>query len=625
MTLKRNKLSKVLFLSLLIILATLCLSTFMVGAEEDDDDKALKGKVKLGGGYADEPDNLNISGISPGRAAEYLPVDSSFLVDLWLNYSKEKNYFQLESKFLTADDFSALFTGAMAERQFLVDVDLEKFGHRMDNNLLTGWSRPYGVTAETAAKELEMRVTVLNSKVRYKPESVPNSVLFLHMNILDRGGDKQARTMDHCYSCHVTTKTQELDQRTLTIVAGAEYAEQPYALNYSFTHSAFEDNSSDLSNEYRNRFGNFSLSGVQPFAVVPDNDASTHRIAARYDMEDQGSGYVRFKRYDVENQNTGHSLETTSVSTRVFVKLHEWFNLKGQYDYRDESNSTPDAASRKFTRLAGVLTFRADKSLKLEGRYRYDKLEREGGTEVAETITKSFRLKALWRPNNKWRISGSHTFIDREDPFGRTLRNSFSRLDDILLSPYGTEKDVTNVMIIHNVSDDLSYNASYYRSYSQGDNQALEATLQNFSLGINQSFDNGFGLYGNYYYYNNEYEKEIYLGVLEPFLTITPLPYEGEGNTFTVGGWGKVGDLTVRPGWSYTTTKSSFKDTNLGGSVALNSTDVTINRFAIQAGMPLSEALDVNVGYYVDDYSDQLQPQDDGKVQWFYSWIGYQF
>lgn len=422
MTLKRKKLSHVLFLSFVIMAATLCLSTFMVGAEEDDDDKALKGKVKIGAGYADEPDTFNISGISPGRAAEYLPAESSFLADLWLSYNKGKNYFQMESKFLTVDDFSAMVTGSMGERTFMVDLDLEKYTHRMDNNLLTDWSRPYSVSADTAAKELEMRVTVLNSEVRYKPESVPDSVLFFHMNIVERGGEKQARTLDHCYSCHVNTKTQELDQRTLTLIAGAEYAGTPFAVNYSFGFSSFEDGSSDLSYDYKNRFGNFTLSGNQPFAVVPDNEATSHKLAARYDVESNGTGYITFKRNDVENQTTGYSLESTSMSTRVFARIHEWITLKGQYDYRDESNSTPDAASRQFTRLAGVLTFRPDKQLKLEGRYRYDKLEREGGTEVAETTTKSLRLKALWRPGKNWRISGSHTFIDREDPFGRSVK-----------------------------------------------------------------------------------------------------------------------------------------------------------------------------------------------------------
>ena len=623
---KHKKFSNILFLMVLIMLASLCLSTFIVGAEEDDDDddKALKGKILIGGGYADEPDRLNVTGISPGRAAEYLPAESTFMVDMFLNYAKEKDYFFLTTQFMTVDDFGGTFNASMADRQFMIDLDLQKYTHRMDNDLMEGWDRPFRVDPETASKELEMRVTVLNSGVKYKPSSVPSSVLFLHMNIVGRDGDKQARTLDHCYRCHVNTKTQELDQRTLTLIAGAEYSEKPFAVNYSFSNSTFEDNSSDLTFDYANRRGNFYLEGVQPFAVVPDNDMTAHRIAARYDVKDYGSGYVRFSRRDVENQNTSYSLEKTAFASRVFLRLHEMITLKGQYDYREDSNDTPNSASRKFTRLAGTLAFRPDKTIKLEGRYRYDKMEREGGTEVGETTTKSMKLKALWRPNKQWRISGSHTFVDREDPFGRTLRNSFSRIDDVLLTPFGTEMDITNVMVLHNLSDKSSFNASYHRSHSQGDLQNLEATLWNISLGLNHSFEDGFGVFGNYYYYNNDYEKEIYLGVLAPLLTITPLPYEGEGNTFTVGGWATIGKFNFWPTWSYTTSKSSFNDSNLG-DVALNGTDVTIQRLAIQGGIPLSDVLDINAGYYLDDYSDELQPQDDGKIQYFYTWIGYKF
>lgn len=635
---------RIALLAAVILLVALTFSTFLVSAREEEKKKKayanilpvvlqeeteaeLKGYFFLGGGGASTDGNFfNISGLSAGRAAEYnLAAESSALIGLMLEYNKGKNYFHTNNLIFNADEFESEFL-ASAARQVLVEFRLNRFEHRLDNDLMTDWTLPFEVDPGTAHDELTMRLTVLNSKVRYKPESIPSTVLFLHTRIIARDGDRQVRTMDHCGSCHVSTQAQGLDQRTLEVVAGAEYSKAPFAVRYQHEYRSYDDSSDAVTAEYANIFGNFELEGVQPFAVVPGNSRQTDIGTARYDLGHTASALVRFRRSDVENDNTGNSLETNVFSGSLNLKPVKWFYLKGRFDYWDTTNTTPFSAQRETTRFTGSATLRPVKELKLEGRYRYNKRERAGGTEVDETTTESFRIKAVWKPDRRWHVTGSHTFVDRENPFGRGLRNSFSRIDSVLLTPFGTDEDITKLNVIYCPTDKTNFTVDYYRSHSEGDIQDVESTMQNFSLGANYFANEKITVYGNYSYFNNEYEKEVYLGVLAPFLTITPLPYEGEGTTFSIGAWLAMDQFTLRPAYHYTTSESFFSDQNIGaGIVSRNDLDLTINRFEFIVGVPVSQKFDVNFGYFLDDYEDSAQPQDNGKIQWYYGWFGYKF
>jgi hypothetical protein len=424
----------------------------------------------------------------------------------------------------------------------------------------------------------------------------------------------------------VSANTQALDQRTLEVIAGAEYAKKPFAVRYQHGYRTFEDSSQDLTYEYTNPFGNFDLGGVQPFAVVPDNTRNTDVGMVRVDLNSMASAMGKVRMSKVENDNTGYSLETTSFSGRVNITPSSLLSLRGRFDYLDTTNDVPFSASREATRFSGRAIFRPIKAIRLEGRYRWEKMERTGGTEIDETTTESFRLKAVWRPDRTIRVVASHSFVDRENPYGRVLRNSFSRIDDVVLSPFGMDQDVTDINVLYTPSDKVSLNGIYHRTHAEENDQNVESTLQYFSASASYKAADNYGFYGVYSHYSNEYEREIYLGVLAPYLTVTPLPYEGTGDTFTVGGWIWTGTFSIRPSWNYTASESSFDDGTIGsGLTAINETDVAINRLVLEFEMPITDNLDINLGYYQDKYEDDARPQDDGTVHWFYGWLGYKF
>lgn len=585
-----------------------------------------KGTFMFGLGTADEEGTKSISGRSAGRAAEYYIAETSPFFGVNGFYDGGSTYAQIAGEILNGDNFSARMT-ASAARQLLLDVAIERFIHRLDNDRMTDWTaRPYTVDPKSAASEMQMRATVLNGSVRYKPEGLPSGVVFAHVKLLAREGDRQARTLDHCTSCHVSAQTQTLDQRTLALVAGAEYARAPYAVRYEHEYRTFEDSSSAMSYTWGNRFGNFDLEGTLPFSVVPGNTRNTDIAAARADLGTTASAMVRVRRSETENDTTGHSLESTSFSGRLTVTPVDWARVYGRYDWFDTTNDVPLASNRETNRFRGALIVQPMREVKLEGLYTWEKTERSGGTEIEETSSESFRVKAMLRPNREWRITASHSFVDRENPFGRILRNSFSRIDDVILSPFGTDENVSDLSVVWSPMAGASFNAIYHRLASESDTHNLDTTLQHFSAGGSWNVSEKMTLYGNYLHYANEFEKNIYLGVLAPFLTIAPLPYEGTGNTFTVGAWYDAGFASIRPSWNYTTAESSFNDSAIGSGISNRSAvDATINRLSLELGLPIWTEVDLTLGYYLDDYEDAAQPQDDGTVHWLYVWFGYQF
>lgn len=585
-----------------------------------------KGTFMFGLGSADEEGTKSISGRSAGRAAEYYVTETTPFFGIEGFFDSGSTYAQIGGEILNGDNFSGRIV-ASAARQLLLDVAIERFVHRLDNDLMTDWTaRPYTIDRKSATAEMQMRATVLNAGVRYKPEGLPSGVVFAHVKLLAREGDRQARTLDHCTSCHVSAQTQALDQRTLAVIAGAEYSKAPYAVRYEHEYRSFEDSSAAMSYTWGNRFGNFDLEGTLPFAVVPGNTRNTDIGSARADLGTMASAMVRVRRSETENDTTGYSLEANSFSGRLSVTPVDWARLYGRYDWLDTTNDVPQASNRETNRFRGALIVQPMREIKLEGMYTWEKTERSGGTEVEETKSETFRLKTVLRPNREWRIAASHAFTDRENPFGRVLRNSFSRIDDVILSPFGTDENVSDVSVVWSPMPGASFNALYHRLASESDEQSLDTTLQHFSAGGSWNVTEKMTLYGSYLYYSNEFEKDIYLGVLAPFLTVTPLPYEGTGNTLTLGAWYDAGFASIRPSWNYTTAESSFDDSVIGAGISNRSAvDATINRLSLELGLPIWTEVDLTLGYYLDDYEDAAQPQDDGTVHWFYAWFGYKF
>lgn len=615
-----------------VVLLALALAVWVTSASDDDEKEKNKtswtGAIFFGAGGVDKEGATGISGLSSGRAAEYSSAKNSPFLGLIANYDGGSTYWRVGGLFLNTEEAEAALYGSSG-RVFLSDTKLARFIHRLDNDPATDWAASgiFALDSDTTGLNTRMEITDLRSANRFKIPSVPGATLHAHIRALWRAGDRQARTLDHCSTCHVSAAGQELNQRTGEFSVGGELARENFALYYEHTYRSFADAGTALTYNYANRFGNFDLEGIQPFAVTPDNSSNSDLGAARVDFGFHGSAVVKVRRSSTTNKSTNYSADATRFSGLLTLKPVHWLNIRGRYDRREENNETPLASERALDRFDGALSVRPSRALKLEGSYRWERIDRSGGTELDRTTTKSYRFKGILRPDKTLRLTASWRHAEVEDPFGRVLRNSFSRIDSVFLSPLGTEEDDLHLMLSYSPAAGSSVTATY--SWRKSENPAvnLESKVQFISFNGSYSASKDIVFTGSFSHYANDVDRDIYLGVLAPLLEIVSVPYDGRGTTAHVGAWLNAGrGFSFRPGYAYTRAESGFGDSNLGTGVANSSAvDATIHRLELESRIGLYEKLDLGLAYYLDDYSDSGLPNSSGTVHWFYGGLQYKF
>jgi hypothetical protein len=583
----------------------------------------------VGGVFVDEEGTSGVTGISAGRAAEYASVENSPLFGFHITRDAGKSYLAAKNIFRAKDDFLTECSSSMFDRVLLAKTRFNKYPHRLDNDLAADWAGQtfYELTTDSEGLDPVIDVTQFSRENHLKLPWLPGTTLYADIDTLWRSGSRQARTFDHCTSCHVTATDQTLKQRIWDLRLGAEYARAPYAVRYIHRYRYFDDDSQALSHDYINRFGNFELEGVNPFAEVPNSSRVSDMGAARLDLGKSASALVKARRSRSANKTTGYRIDSNRFSGILTYNPIEWLRLKGRYDRLEWDNDVPDSAGRSTDRFAGTAVLRPWRELRFEGSYQWEKVDRTGGTEVAETTTKSYRLKGTYRPDNRLRLTAAWRHAAVDDPFGRVLRNSFSRIEGVLLSPFGTDEDEFEAMLTYAPFTGTSTNLSYRWSRSENGSVNLESTRSQLTAAGHLMMDGGIVLHGRIFWYDNNVDRDIYLGVLAPLLEIVDVPYEGKGTSIQIGVSLPLAErLLVRPSYGYTKAESSFDDANLGTGVAAPSMiDATINRALLEADFMMTKQIDLMAVYILDDYSDDAQPLNNGTVHWVYGGLVFKF
>ena len=155
----------------------------------------------------------------------------------------------------------------------------------------------------------------------------------------------------------------------------------------------------------------------------------------------------------------------------------------------------------------------------------------------------------------------------------------------------------------------------------------LEATTQNFALAGHMTAGKTLGFFGRLFFYDNDVERDIYLGVLAPLLEIRRVPYNGRGASYEIGAYiYPSGKFSLRPSYTYTKAESGLGDANLGSGVASASAiDATIHRASLESEVGITEKFDLLLMYFLEDYSDDNLPFSDGTVHWLYGGLSYKF
>ena len=586
-------------------------------------------RLLLGGVFFDTEGVEEIGGLSAGRAAEYRSVENSPLFGFGLMMDKGKNYAAVKHILFDKNDFFTEANSSLLDRVLISHARFDKYPHRLDNDLAADWagSSTYTIDPGSAETETLIDVTVAKLDNRIKLPWLRGSTVYADIDTLWRSGHRQARTIDHCSSCHVTTKGQVLARRIWDLRLGAEVARAPYAIRYDHRYRTLEDNSEKLTYDYTNPFGNFDLEGSQQFAGGGNSTHISDSGAVRLDLGTSTSAIFKLRNSSTTNKTTGYQIDSNRLSGILAFKPVRWLGFKGRYNRLTWDNEVPNSASRNRNSFRATAIFRPARALRIEGSYLWDRVERSGGTEVEQTTTKSFRFKGTFRPERKLRLTAYWRHADVEDPFGRVLRNSFSRIDSVLLSPFGTNEDEFEAMLTYTPFAGSSAMLSYRWSNSENDTVNLKTTLQQFTAAGHVMLGGGAVLHGRIFIYDNNVERDVYLGVLAPLLEIVRVPFVGRGTSAQIGiSLPLASKLLIRPSYGYVRAESGFGDSELGSGVAAPSkVDATINRFIFEAEYALTKSFNLLAVYDYNDYSDTAQPLGDGTVHWFYTGLTFRF
>lgn len=659
--------------------------TFIVSADDnkDDDKKPWKGSIRFGGIYsdADEADYINTNPLTGGRVAEYGIAESAAILGIDLTYMGEDgNMSFINGALFDADNANASIFAAM-NRMFFIQADFKRFVHRLDNDNLLDWSDSYITFDDEALNdEMIMRMNILNSGIKFKPEAFPGAAFFAHVRIIGREGDQQARTLnEHCSNCHMTSQTMAFDTQTLEYVVGAEYSQQGFAAKYEFKNrSVSVDSESPTVVVGAASFHPWNWGGNGDTISVletPENSFMSNSGEARVDFNSQGSLYGKFSVGEYENDNTGFTQDMTYYVGKANFYANDWVRLKGMFEYYELSSNVPGMyASNDLingfgfnrTRFAGAVIIRPMKELKLEGKYTMEDWEREGTHNAEESSINYFQVKGMYRPNRQFRLRASWKYVDRENPIGHAVKDHGLELPGIYQAFQGTEENHFKVNALFTPDDKitLSFNFSYMDEegtevpnnslntvpasdagliiigpttqpsnfVTMNSSLDLEATRIQTSVTANFEMSEDAGIYGDYSYFDNSWKRDTYFGTksgrpqyffLDDYRT---MDYEGSGNTLSLGAWLRAGTVLIYPSWSYTDVESGY-DHSVTETTALdaNTVETTINRLKLKASMPINDDLWITLGYFLDKYEENYLPDGSGEINMFFGWLKYKF
>lgn len=240
-------------------------------------------------------------------------------------------------------------------------------------------------------------------------------IVAAHRSIMKKGTEQMV-TSNHCYSCHMTSKTIDVDKQTHQIEAGLEADIKNYSVGYTMGYRKFESKVDDPTADYDDakhprKITDTSFQNEFPtrliyndttilYGVYPETEKISHKVRIKGKL---GKGRLASSFMYSKTTNSISNLTSDAVS--------------GAINY-----TVPLSQKTRLIAKASVLKMKADDpfidlSTYREGRpglnvdfdyTRYSSIDRMDGKFNAEVIT---------RLNNRWTLSvmGEFRRIDRDD------------------------------------------------------------------------------------------------------------------------------------------------------------------------------------------------------------------
>lgn len=306
---------------------------------QDDEQPTGKTWLWLGAHYTDFTDYTKKVGEYNLGNSELLPETKLFTFN-----RTETGYFQLFGHYYDDQNIFGELTGAVGE-VFSGSIRYRSMIHQEGQDLLKNMSaREYfPETGTYGGKTLTHDITDPDADYNYNRHEVLSRLQVLlsrknnvrlwaaHRSIVKKG-EEQKISSSHCFSCHLTSQTAEMDQSTNSVEAGIQAEASDFTFGYSYGFREFvseapaatvyfdsarhpTDNSFDHA-EFASR--QLYSDTVLPIGVYPETRKHAHKVRINGKL---GTGHLNTSLVYNQTNNDYSDLETTGLFGMIHYSL----------------------------------------------------------------------------------------------------------------------------------------------------------------------------------------------------------------------------------------------------------------------------------------------------------------
>jgi len=495
--------------------------TFLAWAEGDEKDEKSEFNVKIEPGvhYTDYSSSAGKVGeyefLEKGGAGAHADfsatgMDKDVYLDLHGSYYEDNDYmYDLE---------------ADLRRIIMEDFSYSRFEHRLDHDPLENLSARSGdkvvggaadeypqnrggpkVSHEdlNVGKDYMIHRSELKSDTTLNLPFLPGAKLHFNYRREAREGQRQALTISHCGSCHVTSRGRDINEETRDYKTGASMKFGWLSLAYSYFHRDFQENGATPTNAYddakhpdgvnpvdfdpRVQYENATLA----YNLVPDSQKDSHLVKVMAKLPQNTTFFGSYIHSKVENGNNNSNVPTNdsremdsdTVTARLTNNsLFPGLNLGLKFRYLSldnddvnidlDSEGWPSGFNPDFTRKSAMSrdettigldsSYRLTKKTSLKFGYEWDQIDRDnyevGAGGETKTEKNTVKLGVDSRLHRKLKAKIGYKWQDIDNPFNN-LKAACEPKNDTPIDPthvYYSDRQETRTATLSNQPTDVN-------------------------------------------------------------------------------------------------------------------------------------------------------------------------
>ncbi len=316
---------------------------------EDSNDTVYNFKVDVGYHHIDNDGAV-------GKVGEYNILDhTSPGPDMNLSGTVYKDNLSMDfiSRYYHDNDFDGRIKGDY-KRIIEQDFSYSSFEHFLDHdemNNLCGKTGAVVVNHEdfNAGKDYIIRRSEEKSDTTINLPFSPGTDLHFSYRRQKREGYRQAMTISHCGTCHVTSNAREVNEETEDYKAGFSKKFNIFTLAYDYFHREFTERGTPPTNTYddpthpggsgdifddRIQYGDDTL----VYDLVPNMKKNMHTARLNASLPANTNFFASYVFSNTENNDADLETDATTASIKLTNQFFTGWRLSAHFKYQDIDN-----------------------------------------------------------------------------------------------------------------------------------------------------------------------------------------------------------------------------------------------------------------------------------------------